>query len=197
MAVPAPKEDHRIMPGSTIERLSPQATQSTHPRLLLIDQALVDAKARDAAHSPRRREIHRLHLGDDARLQRMLNAVQPGSYVRPHRHLDPPKDEAIVILQGAIGHVTFDDQGHPLRQELAILDARRGAFALDVRAGLWHTFFALQPDTVVFEAKPGPYDATTDKGFAPWAPAEGTADAAVYLERLEAWFRRVMAAPTP
>jgi len=185
------------MPISPIERLSPVATQATHSRLLLIDQALVDAKARDAALSPRRREIHRLHLGDDAALQRMLNAVQPHSYVRPHRHLYPPKDEAIVILQGAIGHVTFDDEGHPLQEELAILDARRGLFALDVRAGLWHTFFALEADTVVFETKPGPYDPYTDKGFATWAPAEGTAEAAAYLQRLEEWFRIAMGEPLP
>jgi hypothetical protein len=40
---------------------------------------------------------------------------------------------------------------------------------------------ALKPDTVIFEVKAGPYDAATDKAFAPWAPAEGTQEAQSFL----------------
>ena len=47
----------------------------------------------------------------------------------------------------------------------------------------------LEPDTVVFEVKPGPYQPTSDKDFAPWAPAEGGPDAPAYLADLEARFR--------
>jgi hypothetical protein len=31
--------------------------------------------------------------------------------VRPHRHLDPPKTEAWIVLRGAVLFVTFFDDG--------------------------------------------------------------------------------------
>jgi len=55
---------------------------------------------------------------------------------------------------------------------------------------VWHTFFALEPDTVLYEAKNGPFDAATDKESPPWAPTEGAAEAAPYLEQLETLFRQ-------
>jgi hypothetical protein len=67
----------------------------------------------------------------------------------------------------------------------------KGALALDCRGGVWHTFFALEPGTVIFEVKPGPYEMATDKEFALWAPAENAADAPSYLAKLEEIFRAV------
>jgi len=49
----------------------------------------------------------------------MLNSIQPGSYLRPHRHLDPPKDEAFVLLKGSAGFVIFDaEQGLKKKDKL-------------------------------------------------------------------------------
>jgi len=112
----------------------------------------------------------------------MLNALQPGSYVRPHRHLNPPKAESTVLLRGKIGFVTFLADGSIDRHW--VLAAGAACFGVDCHPGVFHTVFALEPDTVVFEVKPGPYDAASDKDFAPWAPEEGTAEAEAYLERL-------------
>jgi cupin fold WbuC family metalloprotein len=160
--------------------------------VLLVDKALLDLKSEDAAKSRRKREIHAFHQGNEENLQRMLNAIQPGSYIRPHRHLEPPKAETIVILQGSLGFVVFDDRGNPADGRFILLDAGRGAFAVDARAGLWHTFFALGDNTVLFEVKPGPYEPGTDKDFAHWAPAEGEAGATEYLMGLEDRFRFVL-----
>jgi len=175
-----------------IERVSPVATRSRHEAVLLVDQALLDRKSEDAAKSRRKREIHALHLGDEDSLQRMLNAIQPGSYIRPHRHLAPPKSETIVILQGSLGFVPFDGQGNPVDSRFILLDAGRGAFAVDARAGLWHTFFALEENTVLFEVKPGPYDPIGEKDFAHWAPAEYEAGAVEYLMGIEDRFRSAL-----
>lgn len=112
----------------------------------------------------------------------MLNALQPGSYVRPHRHLLPPKAESSVLLRGSIGFITFHDDGRVDRQ--LVLSAGSSSFGVDCQPGPFHTLFALEPDTVVFEVKPGPYDPASDKDFAPWAPEEGSPEATAYLERL-------------
>ena len=183
------------MESAKIERISPHATRSFHSDVLLVDQALLKNKTQDASKSPRRRAIHVLHAGDADSLQRMLNAIQPGSYVRPHRHATPPQAETLVILQGSLGCVCFDDDGNPRESDFLVLDARRGAFAVDTRADVWHTIFALEPDTVVLEAKPGPYDPGSDKGFAPWAPAEDSPEGIAYLIRLEDRLRQVCGLP--
>ena len=179
----------------TLHRISTAATQSQHRVATVIDQRLIAQKAQDAQQSDRRRDIHVLHTGDEDTLQRMLNALQPGTYVTPHRHVAVPKAEAIVVLQGSLGFVWFEDDGHYEPQNFVHIDPKQGVFGVDYRAGVWHTFIALEPDTVVFEVKPGPYDAATDKEFAPWAPAEGDAEAADYLAALEKRFRQHVGLP--
>jgi len=154
-----------------------------------VDAELIRAKARDAARADRKREIHNLHAGYEDNLQRMLNALQPGTYIRPHRHQNPPKAESVALLQGMLACVVFDKDGAVAEDGLALLDLDRGLVVFDSRAGIWHTFFPLAADTVVFECKPGPYEATSDKDFASWAPVEGSPEALEYLAELEDRFR--------
>ncbi|MEN6575605.1 MAG: WbuC family cupin fold metalloprotein [Phycisphaerales bacterium] len=174
-----------------IVRISPVATRSSHKTVTPIDRDLVRQKAADAAQSARRREIHTFHEGDPDTLQRMLNAVQPGSYIRPHRHLNPPKAECLILLQGALGFVSFTDEGLLDADASILMDPARGVYGCDIRPGVWHTIFALVPDTVVFEVKPGPYDPAGDKEFAPWSPPESSPQAAVFLAELEDRFHRL------
>ncbi len=172
-----------------IERISPAATRATHDVATPITRELIATKAAHARESTRQRDIHIFHTGESDTLQRMLNALQPGTYVQPHRHITPPKAEAIVLLQGAIGFVPFHDDGSIDRNNWQLIDEAIGCIGVDYRAGIWHTFFALAEDTVLFEVKPGPYDAATDKEFAAWAPAEGDAGALDYLAKIEDEFR--------
>jgi len=174
-----------------IMRISPVATRSNHRTVALIDRDLVRQKAADAARSARKREIHNFHEGDPDTLQRMLNAVQPGSYARPHRHRNPPKAESIILLHGSLAFVAFADDGSLDESNCLLIDPARGIYGCDIRPGVWHTVFALVPDTVVFEVKPGPYDPKTDKEFAPWSPPEGSPEAASFLVDLEDRFHRV------
>jgi len=130
--------------------------------------------------------IQPFHRDESAALQRMFNAVQPGSYIPPHRHLDPPKAESWIVLRGALAFFTFDDAGN-IEQCLEIR-AGGDVFGVDLEPGVYHTFLALEPDTVVYEVKSGPYSAADDKAFPEWAPREGAPAAAVYLAKLRAEF---------
>lgn len=178
-----------------MEKISPQATVSGPGRVVVADADLVARKCRDAAANPRGREIHRFHAEDGDPLQRMINALTPGSYVRPHRHLDPPKAECFVILRGALAVVLFDDAGQARENDLILLERQMGAYLADIRPGTWHTVFALEPDTAAFEVKPGPYLPEADKGFAPFAPPEGSPEAEAYLMVLEDRFRALWGLP--
>jgi len=104
----------------------------------------------------------------------MLNAIQPGSYLRPHRHLQPPRSEAWIALRGAVLLVIFSDDG--VVSEYVVLDANSVVFGVDLVAGPYHTLAALKPDSVIYEVKTGPYEEV--------GPEEGSDDAQRYLEKL-------------
>ena len=152
--------------------------------ITLIDQALLDDLCREAAASPRRRKNRNLHPHDRHPAHRLLNAMQPDSYIPPHRHLDPNKDETFVVLRGLLGLLVFDDEGALLRS--VTVGAGGAALGVDIPHGRWHTVVALEPDTVFLEAKAGPYLPLTEAERAPWAPAENSPDAAAYLTALKA-----------
>jgi len=152
----------------------------------LITTALLRQVTEQAQASPRLRKNHNLHPRDDSRCHRLLNAIEPGSYIRPHRHLDPEKDEAFILMSGRLGIVTFDADGAVA--ETVTLARENGNLAADIPVGVFHTALSLEPGTVFYEAKAGPYLALTEAERAHWAPADDDPAAAAYLERLRALF---------
>ena len=144
-----------------------------------IDSALLDAVTAEARQSPRGRKNRNFHGDDRQPAHRLLHAIEPGSYIMPHRHLDPNKDETMLVLRGTLGLLTFDETG-------TIVDAVKVShggtpMGVDIPHGTWHTVFALEPGTVFFEAKAGPYLPLTDDEKALWAPAENAPNAAAVL----------------
>ncbi|MCU0228115.1 MAG: WbuC family cupin fold metalloprotein [Bryobacterales bacterium] len=146
--------------------------------------------------SARRRAVQCFHTGDGDNPHRFLNLLLQGTYVAPHRHATPPKAESFVVLRGELGVLLFADDGtvtgvHRLRAWEETGEAPRvetPPCGLDLLPGIWHSIVALSPVTVIFEVKPGPYDAATDKAFAEWAPAEGEPGVGAYLQWMEAQF---------
>lgn len=147
----------------------------------LIDKALLAAVSAEAAVAPRRRRNFNFHPAEDHPAHRLLNAIEPGSYVAPHRHLEATKDETMLVLQGRLGLVIFDDAGQIVRTELL---SPGEACGVDIPHGTWHSLVALEPGTVFFEAKAGPYRPLTDTERASWAPAENAAEAVPYQQWL-------------
>ncbi|MBU2645861.1 WbuC family cupin fold metalloprotein [bacterium] len=147
----------------------------------IIDNQLLDSVGRKASASDRKRANLNFHqLPDPA--QRFLNAIEPDSYIRPHRHIDPLKDEAFLVLKGRGAVIIFSDRGEI--EEIIELDISKGRWGVDIPGGIYHTIVSLASGTVFYEVKPGPYDPTSDKGFAVWAPHEQTEDAVLYLQWL-------------
>ena len=155
------------------------------PRLSVIDAPLLDATSAAARTLPRLRRNHNFHPRDDFPCHRLLNAIEPGSYVAPHRHLDPFKDETMLLLRGRLGVIFFDDHGQIV--QLVTLDGQQ-VMGIDISHGCWHSVLALVPGTIFFEAKAGPYQALSEQERAPWAPAEGAEQVPAYLATLRAGF---------
>lgn len=139
-----------------------------------------------AAADPRGRVPFRFHEHEDP-VQRMLNAITPGSYVTPHKHEDPDKVELIAPLIGKCAMFQYSDTGEIT--ELYIMSPEDGVRGVDIPPRTYHNFVALTP-CVVLEIIQGPYRAETHKKFAPFAPLEGSPECAAYLAKLEAYIKQ-------
>ena len=73
----------------------------------LIDRSLLDSLSAEAELAPRLRKHRNFHPGDTYPAHRLLVAIEPGSYVAPHRHLDPNKDETLLVVRGRLGVIIF------------------------------------------------------------------------------------------
>jgi len=151
-----------------------------------IDGALLDAVVREARAAPRRRKNFNLHASEAEACNRLLNAVEPDSYIVPHRHLDPGKDETFVVLRGRFGVATFDDAGRVAGTH--VLGAGGDCLGIDIPHGTWHTLVALEPGSVFLETKGGPYAPLGADERAGWAPAENAPEAPAYLAKIRALF---------
>ena len=120
-----------------------------------ISQKLFDEVTARAAESGRRRMNHNFHSGPGDNPHRFLNILLRGTYVRPHRHIDPPKDETFLVLEGRAEALIFDDTGRITERHLLGGDSDR-IWGVDISAGVWHTLIAITDRAVCFEVKPGP-----------------------------------------
>jgi cupin fold WbuC family metalloprotein len=152
----------------------------------LLTTGLFEELTERATAAARKRINHNFHAGPADNPHRMLNVLLRGTYVRPHRHVTPPKSEAFVPLTGRVGIVCFDDGGAVTGRFL--LDSAGPNRGIDLAPGIWHTVVALSSVSVCYEVKPGPWEPASDKDFATWAPAEGDPEAAAFVERMESLF---------
>lgn len=122
-------------------------------------------------------------------VQRMVNFLQLGSYIRPHCHPLSGQVECVTVLRGSLGLVEFSPEGE-VRGTWRLEAGRAGGCLADIDAGVWHGMVPLTADAVMLEVKLGPYNAATDKKFPGWAPEENSVAAGEYLRKLELLFDR-------
>ena len=150
--------------------------------MVIINDEFIRPVIDKANISPRRRMNYNFHPQLDDPLQRMLNCLEPGTYIQPHKHENPDKCEAFILLKGKILVVEFDADGHVVSH--ALLEAGTGTYGAEIAPRIYHCIIALEPGSVVYEVKNGPYSPLDDKNFAAWAPKEGEEECRAYLEQL-------------
>lgn len=147
-----------------------------------VTAATLDALTVQARSIPRRRHHLLLHASQDEPCQRMVIAMEPDSYIRPHRHTDSTTNEALLALRGSFALVVFDGNGE--LAEVRGLGADWDIAVAELEPQVWHTVLALEAGAILFETKSGPFRQEAAKRFAPWAPPEGAPEAEAYLEHL-------------
>lgn len=151
----------------------------------IIDEDLFNRIAAKARSAPRKRMNHNFHASSDDNPHRFLNVLLRGTYIRPHRHLQPPKSEAFLILEGTAEVILFAEDGGILdRHRVGESVSGKRCWGVDLAPGVWHTVVALSERVVCYEVKPGPWEPASDKEFAAWAPKEDDADVPQFLASL-------------
>lgn len=147
-----------------------------------VARAELDALSAEAVAAERRRAHRLLHPSPEAAVQRYFLALEPGTYVRPHRHSEAHNWELFVVLRGRLDLLVFTADGE-LRERLAL--APQATSAVEIPPGIFHAYVCREPGTIGFEVKEGAYIATAAHDFAAWAPPERSAGAAAF----ERWMR--------
>lgn len=150
----------------------------------IINKQLLDETTEKAKHSQRLRMNYNFHEDLNDPVNRLLNAMEPDTYLRPHRHLNPDKDEMFLLLRGKVAVFIFDEKGKI--EECCILDPSKGMYGAEIKAGIWHGLLVLESGSVIYEVKQGPFAPLAPENLAPWSPeADDKEGIRNYHERLE------------
>ncbi|MDD5193390.1 MAG: WbuC family cupin fold metalloprotein [Candidatus Nanoarchaeia archaeon] len=146
--------------------------------MILIDETKLLELIIESRSSPRKRASYSPTSPDYCGLQFLANAIQPESYIPPHKH---PSGEIWIPLSGSIDLIIFDEEGR-LTEVKRLNDKKTRV--LEVPEKTYHTGIATEPDSVFGNLNIGPYS-PDNKIQAPFAPIERDPASAQYLERLK------------
>lgn len=126
--------------------------------MIIINNTLLDTITEKAQTSPRLRMNFNLHDSLDSPVQRLMNALEPGTELPIHRHRHT--DETYIVLRGAIKVFLYNDD--KTLKEQVLLNPCDGEYGINIPAGQFHTVEVLEKGTVIFEVKEGPYTPLVD-----------------------------------
>lgn len=120
---------------------------------MMIDNSLLDKVTAEAKVSPRLRMNYNLHDSLEAKAQRLLNALEPGTVLPIHRHQHTA--ETYFLIRGRISVLFYNEER--VVTERFDLDPLTGSYGVNIPAGQWHTLEVHDSGSVIFEVKDGPY----------------------------------------
>lgn len=100
----------------------------------LITEELLDTVTSQAKENSRLRMNYNFHASMDAPIHRLLNALEPGTYLPPHRHTD--KEETYLVLRGSLLAFFYDDAGNVT--DKVCLNPSEGKYGLEIPSNTWH-----------------------------------------------------------
>lgn len=120
---------------------------------MLINKNLLDKVSAQAKESERLRMNYNFHDSLDAKAQRLLNAMEPGTKLVVHRHRNTA--ETYMVVRGSIKVIYYNEKRESIEE--FIIDPKKEEYGIHIPIGQWHTLEVLEKDTVIFEVKDGPY----------------------------------------
>ena len=131
---------------------------SSHDEPKVVSQQLLMEFAQSAEKSPRRRRHRNLHETNDT-IQRIVRAMQPDTYMQPHRHLGEAPFRLFVLLRGKIGAIFFNENG--MTDGAALLDRDSGNLVIEIPGDRYFSLVSLEPNSALLEIREGPIQRDT------------------------------------
>lgn len=154
---------------------------------LFSHEFISDLKDRANANERKRQHLN-IHENYSDPCQCLFNAIQPNSYIRPHRHLLDSRNEILLAVHGLMAVIIFDNLG--TITNIAKIGSEKykssANILIEITPGVWHTVISLEQGSILLEVKPGPFIVHLAKEYAPWAPKEGSRFALNYHHKLVA-----------
>jgi len=119
----------------------------------IIDQNLLDNLTEEASKNERLRKNYNLHEKLDDPVQRLLNALEPGTDLPIHRHKNT--EETYMLVRGGMRVLFYNDKKEIT--ESVMFSSKAGSYGISIPKGQWHTIDSIEKGTVIFEVKQGPY----------------------------------------
>lgn len=127
---------------------------------MVIDNKVLDELSAKAKASPRLRMNLDLRNSENDGSQRMLNAIEPGSPERIHRHRHT--SETVVCIRGRVVE-EFYDELERICADSIVLTPNGPNVAVNIPAGQWHSIRAVESGSVVLAVKDGRYELLGDE----------------------------------
>jgi len=150
--------------------------------MIKINKELIEPIIKEGQVSARKRKNFNFHPSASDPMHRMIHASNKRTYVQPHKHENPDKTEAFIMLKGRVVVIEFNDEGEIV--DHIIMDPTTGNHGVEIPPRVWHSLITLENDSVFYEVKNGPWDPSDDKFFAPWAPQENENESENYMHNL-------------
>ena len=122
---------------------------------MVIDEILLNETSAQAKNSERLRMNYNIHSSLEDPVNRMLNALEPGTIVPIHRHMNPYKNESFVVLRGELDVLLYNDDRQIV--EKITLNPLKGNYGIDIPGEIWHTLDVKDSGTIIYDVKAGPY----------------------------------------
>ena len=155
-----------------MNRVNSHVFSSDMKNVQLITKELLSDIHQKAVQNSRKRVNFDLRNSADDTSQRMLNALEVGTHVPIHRHLNT--SETVICMDGRLDWVFYEElpnmiDGGPVHDGERASDEscfreiaryrvcpRVGKYGIQVPQGMWHSIEVYEPSTIM-EAKDGPY----------------------------------------
>lgn len=119
----------------------------------VLKSSILDEISTNAARSQRLRMNYNLHESFEDGVQRMFNALEPGTIVPIARH--PYSNETLIMLRGKLRVIIYDEKKKII--EDVVIAPNSDNIGYHIPKGTWHKVESLENGTVCFETREGPY----------------------------------------
>lgn len=119
----------------------------------VLSSHILDETSKKAAKSSRLRMNHNLHETFEDNVQRMFNALEPGTDIPIARH--PYSNETLIMLRGELRVIIYNDNREIIDD--IVIAPNSDNFGYHIPKGTWHKVESLEYGTICFETREGPY----------------------------------------